>query len=115
LERWEKIVEIPELDISGKVVKGFGRGSKQLGVPTANIQMTSENKEMLRDFIPGVYIGKAKFGDMEEGPLKQYEGQKFQAAMNVGWSPQYDNPEKTFEVFLLHEFVEDFYGANISV
>ncbi len=32
-----------EINIKGKVVNGFKRGSKQLGLPTANIKMTFEN------------------------------------------------------------------------
>ena len=31
------------LVINGTVVKGFGRGSAQLGIPTANIEMSEEN------------------------------------------------------------------------
>ena len=32
--------------IQGKIVRGFKRGSKQLGCPTANIEMTEINKEL---------------------------------------------------------------------
>ena len=36
---------VKDLVLRGKVVRGFGRGSKQLGVPTANVEMTVENIE----------------------------------------------------------------------
>ena len=45
--------------LDGEVVKGFGRGSKQLGVPTANVQMTDINKEKTEGLIPGVYAAVA--------------------------------------------------------
>jgi FAD synthase len=47
--------------ITGKVVKGFSRGSKDLGCPTANIEMTEVNKMKIRDLIPGVYTGIGRF------------------------------------------------------
>ena len=42
---WSTSMPMPQtLNLEGKVVKGFGRGSKQLGCPTANIEMTETNK-----------------------------------------------------------------------
>jgi FAD synthase len=46
------------IEISGKVVEGFKRGSKQLGVPTANIEMTTENISLTAALVPGVYSAK---------------------------------------------------------
>ena len=45
--------------LEGTVVSGFGRGSKQLGCPTANIEMTDENKQKTVELVPGVYGAKA--------------------------------------------------------
>ena len=58
----------PPLLLDGQVVKGFGRGSKQLGVPTANVEMTEENKQKTQSLVPGVYAAKAllKLTDSEE-------------------------------------------------
>lgn len=39
---WNHTIKMSLL-LSGKVVSGFQRGSKDLGVPTANIEMTDEN------------------------------------------------------------------------
>ena len=50
----------PSLVLRGQVVKGFGRGSKQLGVPTANLEMTDENRLKTNNLVPGVYSAKAK-------------------------------------------------------
>ena len=57
---WAQHVEIePKIELAGTVVKGFGRGSKQLGVPTANVEMTEINKEKTAGLVPGVYASKA--------------------------------------------------------
>ena len=47
--------------IQGKIVRGFKRGSKQLGCPTANIEMTEINKDITKNFIPGVYTAIGEF------------------------------------------------------
>lgn len=101
----------PPLLLDGQVVKGFGRGSKQLGVPTANVEMTEENKQKTQSLVPGVYAAKAllKLTDSEEV-------QEHLCAMSIGWNPVYDNAEKTIEAFLVHDFEgEEFYGANLSL
>ena len=57
---WDTHVTIePPLVLEGTVVKGFGRGSKQLGCPTANVEMTQENKDKTVGLVPGVYAAKA--------------------------------------------------------
>ncbi len=44
------------LRLAGKVIKGFGRGSRQMGVPTANLP-TAPLAEQLRGLPFGVYFG----------------------------------------------------------
>jgi riboflavin kinase len=42
--------------------------------------------------------------------------QQFKGALSIGWSPVYDNPTKTIEVFLIHDFKElDLYGEELEV
>lgn len=38
-------------------------------------------------------------------------------ALSIGWNPVYDNPEKTIEVYIMHEFGadNDFYGEELKV
>ena len=102
---WTQATEL-HLSISGKVVHGFKRGSKELGVPTANIQMTPENTSLVADLIPGVYAAKCRFKDKE----KEYVG-----ALSIGWNPQYDNDQKTIEVFLVDKFENDFYDEILEL
>jgi FAD synthase len=42
-------------------------------------------------------------------------GVKYQAAISVGWNPQYDNKEKAVEAYLLNEFDYEFYGELMTL
>ena len=61
LQFWDKTVSIEGILLTGKVVHGFQRGSKQLGVPTSNIEMTKENIDLINKLLPGVYSGISYF------------------------------------------------------
>lgn len=84
----------------GTVVKGFGRGSKQLGIPTANFP-DSVVEGLPEAFECGVYYGWAL---VDNGPV-------YEMVMSVGWNPFYKNTKKTMEIHILHSFEDDFYGA----
>lgn len=90
--------------IGGPVVKGLGRGSKVLGIPTANLS-TEGYSDVLSEHPSGVYFGWA--GLSTRGVYKM--------VMSIGWNPYFDNAEKTIEPWLLHEFDEDFYGEELHL
>ncbi|KAJ2744219.1 riboflavin kinase [Coemansia sp. BCRC 34301] len=90
--------------VSGAVVKGFGRGSKQLGIPTANLPEEAVNKA-LKDIAIGVYYGWAQVAN---GPV-------FPMVMSLGWNPYFKNEKRSGEVHILHNFSEDFYGQDMRV
>uniref|UniRef100_A0A1L8EI26 riboflavin kinase n=1 Tax=Haematobia irritans TaxID=7368 RepID=A0A1L8EI26_HAEIR len=88
----------------GKIVSGFGRGSKELGIPTANYPL--EVVKSLPDAIqPGVYYGWA---NVDNGPV-------YKMVMSIGWNPFYDNKEKSMETHILHPFKRDLYGCLLKV
>lgn len=93
--------------ISGTVVRGFGRGSKQLGIPTANLDAASL-AGALAEAVTGIYAGWAALGDSSTA---------YPMVMSVGWNPVFDNKEKTCEPWLLHDFGEgaSFYGTEIRL
>mmetsp|Transcript_14676 Transcript_14676/g.20545 ORF Transcript_14676/g.20545 Transcript_14676/m.20545 type:complete len:163 (-) Transcript_14676:125-613(-) len=93
------------LCLKGKVVKGFQRGSKLLGWPTANLDPAAF-KGKVDDLGEGVYFGFAKIASDE----KIYE-----TALSIGWNPQFQNKEKTVEAYLVNEFQEDFYGEEMRL
>jgi len=70
------------------VVRGFGRGSKDLGIPTANLDLTNPSVD---DFPCGIYWGYARVG----------VGPTLTAAISVGYNPTYGNTVKTVEPHLI--------------
>lgn len=88
---------------SGSIVEGFGRGSKALGIPTANLQ-EDVAESLANDLGTGIYYGWAAV-----------DKQVYKMVASVGWNPFYKNEKKTVEVHLLHKFENDFYGKQIKV
>lgn len=100
----ENTLAIEPWYIGGPVVKGFGRGSKVLGIPTANLP--AENiSGLLSEHTSGVYFGWARLSTRGI----------FKMVMSIGWNPYFNNTEKTVEPWLLHEFDEDFYGEELRL
>ncbi|KAL3289066.1 hypothetical protein HHI36_003508 [Cryptolaemus montrouzieri] len=89
---------------SGTVVKGFGRGSKELGIPTANFPEEVVNN-LPAAVNTGAYYGFAK---VDNGPV-------YKMVMSVGWNPFYKNEKKSMETHILHKFQEDFYDSTLKV
>ncbi|CAK9858027.1 unnamed protein product [Sphagnum jensenii] len=98
------VLPMGPLYMGGPVVMGFGRGSKLLGIPTANLATTALSKQLAEN-VCGVYIGWA--GLANHGVYKM--------VMNIGWSPYFNNAEKTVEPWLLHDFAENFYGVELRL
>lgn len=98
--------------IISKVVRGYGRGSKDLGIPTANV---SREKEVLScscgdfDHLPtGIYWGFARIGEIATPSSSGIEkddnsvlGKVHLAAISIGYNPTYNNKEKTVEPHLI--------------
>uniref|UniRef100_H3DEF5 Riboflavin kinase n=2 Tax=Tetraodon nigroviridis TaxID=99883 RepID=H3DEF5_TETNG len=88
----------------GEVVRGFGRGSKELGIPTANFP-DSVVENLPADIGTGIYYGWASLGN----------GDVHKMVMSIGWNPYYKNTKKSMETHVIHTFKEDFYGELLSV
>jgi riboflavin kinase len=109
-ENAQEVLKAP-IYLSANVVHGFKRGSKELGIPTANLDMDVVNK-MLRDkgnseaeLKTGIYYGWAKLGSSDA---------IHRTVISVGWNPFYKNEKKTLEAHLLSK-MDDFYDDNLSV
>lgn len=113
---------IQPVRLRAEVVHGFGRGSRQLGFPTANLKILwdadpsslNEEERMVREFAEshdtGIYCA---FGCLEE-PVGQR--QVYKVAMSMGWNPTFsDVKAKTIEPWILHTFSEDFYGCHLRL
>lgn len=94
----------PSLSIvrHSKVIKGFGRGSKELGIPTANLDNEAA-ESMSSELDTGIYYGYAKL-----------HGVVYQMVMSYGWNPFYKNSKRSCEVHLLAT-LEDFYDAPLTI
>lgn len=114
------------LYVKNKVIKGFGRGSKELGCPTANLDGANAI-----DLPTGIYCGLAQLVIRNESEV-QTEINSNDAYMNVikqlpyvssvrgmvcsfGYNPHYGNSDKSLEVHILENFDFNFYGAELRV
>ncbi|XP_033625092.1 riboflavin kinase-like [Asterias rubens] len=88
----------------GKVVKGFGRGSKELGIPTANYPEEVVEK-LPSELNTGVYCGWAS---VDNGDVQKM-------VLSLGWNPYYKNEKKSMETHIMHQFKDDFYGSILSI
>eukprot|EP00930_Biecheleria_cincta_P077337 TRINITY_DN64617_c0_g1_i1.p1 TRINITY_DN64617_c0_g1~~TRINITY_DN64617_c0_g1_i1.p1 ORF type:complete len:152 (-),score=33.36 TRINITY_DN64617_c0_g1_i1:32-457(-) len=113
---------IQPVRLRAEVVRGFGRGSRQLGFPTANLKISwdadpsslNEEERMVREFADshstGIYCA---FGRIEEPVGQQLV---YKVAMSMGWNPTFsDVKAKTIEPWILHTFSEDFYGCHLRL
>ncbi|SBS86840.1 riboflavin kinase / FAD synthase family protein, putative [Plasmodium malariae] len=87
--------------IYGKVVKGFGRGSKYLNIPTANIFNSNLTSA---DIMPGIYFGLSK--------LKK---KIYKTVISIGYNPYFENKHITVEAFLYYQTSNLFYNENIHL
>ncbi|GAX76805.1 hypothetical protein CEUSTIGMA_g4251.t1 [Chlamydomonas eustigma] len=97
-------MDVP-LRIKGKVVKGFGRGSKELGIPTANVDSDSLHTS-LSEAVTGVYAGWVSIGASPD---------VYKTALSIGWNPHFGNTQKTCEPWILHNFDAPFYDQEIRL
>lgn len=90
--------------VKGKIVKGFGRGSKDLGFPTANFP-DDVTKNLPEDLQCGVYCGYANVDD----------GEVYKMVMSIGYNPFYKNKQKSMETHVMHSFDKDLYDSVLKV
>jgi riboflavin kinase/FMN adenylyltransferase len=88
-----------QYSIKGKVVKGVGRG-REIGFPTANIQLENEDKVVPKR---GVYAVDVV-----------YENKLFKGMMNIGNRPTFNFDSLTLEVHIF-KFAVYIYDAFIKI
>lgn len=104
------------LRLSGPVIKGFGRGSKELQIPTANIPIAGLSVGGCADIDSGVYFGFASLDLPTTTTADTTTTQKvFPMVMSIGWNPFYKNAVRSVEVHIIREFEEDFYGVEMRI
>ncbi|KAF2760248.1 riboflavin kinase [Pseudovirgaria hyperparasitica] len=106
------------IKLSGPVIKGFGRGSRELGIPTANIPIAGLSVGGHSTLASGVYFGwvgldtSRSHASSRSGPEDTYP-----AVLSIGYNPFYKNTVRSVEVHIMHAFTTDFYHAwlNLSI
>ncbi|KAJ4492903.1 hypothetical protein C8J55DRAFT_501693 [Lentinula edodes] len=105
--------------LQGPVCKGFGRGGKDLGCPTANLPDDDNGgigtgvQEMRGKVDTGVFYGFAKV--IPPSSNDHIDHSTLPMVMSLGWNPFYKNERLTAEIHILHEFENDFYGYDMKV
>lgn len=96
--------------VSGPVVHGAGRGGRDLGYPTANLDL-AEYTAVPAD---GVYAGW--FTILDDGPVDGsiVPGRRYAAAISVGTNPTFGDAARSVEAFVLDESA-DLYGRMAAV
>ncbi|KAJ1509466.1 riboflavin kinase [Coelomomyces lativittatus] len=99
--------------VKGEVVHGYQRGSKQLGIPTANFpEHVSETIAEQVSSKSGIYFGWASVNVKKEEDLMN---NVYPMVMSLGWNPFFKNQKRSAEVHIIHEFEDDFYGEELRV
>ncbi|KAL6917804.1 hypothetical protein ACHAPO_000390 [Fusarium lateritium] len=127
------------LHMEGKVISGFGRGSKELGIPTANLPVDEALTPWISNMASGVYFGYASLALPSEHPdapsassnAAPQNGTEdallsagapantpfhiFPMVMSIGYNPFYKNEVRSAEVHVLHKFTADFYDVPMRL
>lgn len=110
--------------LSGRVTSGYGRGSKQIGVPTANLPSSALAEGGTVEFLSRAGDGGATAGSLDTLPRGVYvawaglRGEVYPAVVNVGLSPTFEdaqNPETIAEAHILDPIESDFYGEQLTL
>ncbi|KAI8922440.1 hypothetical protein DFJ77DRAFT_446639 [Powellomyces hirtus] len=91
--------------LKGLVSQGFGRGSKELGIPTANLP-EDVAESFGKSTESGIYYGWAAVGACRD---------VYPMVMSFGWNPYYKNEKRSAEVHIIHKYEQDFYGEELRV
>lgn len=96
--------------VSGFVVHGAGRGGRDLGYPTANLDL-ADHIAVPAD---GVYAGW--FTVLDDGPIDGsiVAGRRYPCAISVGTNPTFGDSARSVEAFVLDE-TADLYGRLAAV
>lgn len=122
----------------GPVARGYGRGGKKLGFPTANLVVSQVFRHALQEMDTGVYIGWARMEGEEGGddprrrpnnnnnnnsnPISA-SSQIHKAVINVGYSPTFEGQENAEKIIEAHFILPvntrsplpDFYGQTMRL
>ena len=121
------------LQMEGKVIRGYGRGSKQLGIPTANLPVDDNLTPWISDIESGAYFGWASLPLLPSDPNQptttsdtntttskateevHSKNGLYPIDITIGYILNPENTVRSAEVHVLHKFEADFYGTEMRV
>ncbi|KAK5946587.1 riboflavin kinase [Knufia obscura] len=105
------------IKLQGPVIKGFGRGSKELGIPTANIPPSG--LDAYPDLKTGIYFGYTSLNHHSSSSstttTNPSDIQIYPSVLSIGYNPFYANSTRSIEIHVLHKFPTDFYGSSLNL
>ncbi|KAK7047162.1 riboflavin kinase [Paramarasmius palmivorus] len=113
--------------MEGKVIKGFRRGSNDLGIPTANLPVDNSLTPWITETESGVYFGWASLrlppshpdhptaSDTTTTTTSEARFSIYPMVMSIGYNPFFGNTVRSAEVHILHEFRADFYDVEMRL
>ncbi|KAJ3516807.1 hypothetical protein NLJ89_g897 [Agrocybe chaxingu] len=113
--------------MEGRVISGFGRGARDLGIPTANLPVDDELTPWIANIKSGVYFGWASLrlpSSHPNQPATTSSGTTTTTTMgfsvhpmvmSIGYNNFYNNTTRSAEVHVLHKFDADFYGVEMRL
>ncbi|KAL4896267.1 putative riboflavin kinase [Aspergillus ambiguus] len=84
--------------LAGPVIKGFGRGSKELGIPTANIP--ADGLSAYPGLQVGVYYGVVALNPAQS-EVPSTSAQVLPAVLSIGYNPFYKNTTRSIEIHVM--------------
>eukprot|EP00899_Mesostigma_viride_P016102 jgi/Mesvir1/24493/Mv21849-RA.1 len=100
--------------MEGPVVSGYQRGSKEMGIPTANLP-PDRLTDALRGLDKGVYYGFAQLQPQEGVPAGRGDLDVHEMVLNIGDRPTFAGQGISVEAHILHKYANDFYGRHLKV
>lgn len=96
--------------VRGEVVRGAGRGGKELGFPTANLYFP-ESVALPKD---GVYAGWLRI--VSDAPIEgnMSQGVNYAAAISVGHNPTFGDSRRSVESYVIGRDA-DLYGHTVEI
>jgi riboflavin kinase/FMN adenylyltransferase len=105
--------------LHAKVVHGLNIGGKELGYPTANLEVEDQNKIIPGDGIYAVYVSVEGIRNKEQGVSKDisltpYSIPLFKGMMSIGLNPTVEGKGRSMEVHIF-DFDNTIYDKHLTV
>jgi len=118
----KKLSNLLPICINGKVIRGFGRGSKELGIPTANydediVENLPEDFEVGSIYFCWAQVVYKNLDGSDVSPQgkdnNDMHSQIHPAVMSIGWNPYYKNDKKSMETHVINDFGHEWYDCQL--